>query len=178
MGHARGAGESECRLVTDTAHSGVSEGHEEHENGREEGQKKLQRCTLILYVCPCVFVRGMSAKGLQMDIDDTGTIEYSEFISAALLATNAIAKEDLIDAFNKMDTDSDGAVSSKELLTVLKDYASEQEAKNMINDMEQHHTAEQDGKITRTEFMTAIWTKSGAMEEEVLSAEVSGKQSS
>ena len=31
----------------------------------------------------------MSALGLQIDIDDTGTIEYSEFISAALLATKS-----------------------------------------------------------------------------------------
>merc|ERR1712139_732493 len=49
-----------------------------------------------------------------MDIDDTGTIEYSEFISAAMLVTKSVAQDDMIEAFNKLDTDADGTVENED----------------------------------------------------------------
>jgi len=153
------------------------------------------RCTFIQMdkdnsgmICIDEFQSAMQSTGMDekqvkklfedMDIDGTGTIEYSEFISTALLVNNAITKEDLIDAFNKLDTDADGSVNSKELLTVLEDYASVDDAKKMISEMEQHHSAKRDGKVTRAEFMAAVWEKSDVKEMEVASADASEEESS
>jgi len=77
-----------------------------------------------------------------------------------------------------LDTDADGSVNSKELLTVLEDYASVDDAKQMISEIEQHHSAKRDGKVTRAEFMAAVWGKCDVTETEVLSADASGQQSS
>lgn len=91
-----------------------------------------------------------------MDIDETGTIEYSEFISAAMLVTKSVAQVDMIEAFNKMDTDADGTVENEDLLKILQGVVSEQEAQDLIKEMEQMAGGNKDGKISRQEFMATM----------------------
>lgn len=70
----------------------------------------------------------------------------------------------MIDAFNKLDTDEDGDVEIEDLLIVLKGFVSEAEAQEMIHEMEQNASGDKDGKVSRREFMAAMWQKASTNE--------------
>ena len=56
---------------------------------------------------------------LNADIDQSGSVDYSEFLVAAMNTLSILSKEKLEKAFNAFDKDSSGKISMEELKQVL-----------------------------------------------------------
>ena len=55
----------------------------------------------------------------QVDIDNSGLIDYSEFVVASMNSQNLLTNEKLRSAFNMFDKDGSGSISAEEIKAVL-----------------------------------------------------------
>jgi calcium-dependent protein kinase len=57
----------------------------------------------------------------QVDTDNSGYVDYTEFISAAMSKQKLLNKKNLTSAFNAFDKDGSGSISAAEIREVLGD---------------------------------------------------------
>jgi len=104
--------------------------------------------------------RGMSTEDIQnafgaIDQDGEGSIQYSEFIAAAL-DTSATAQESAVEAaFQKLDLDSEGTITPDELKQVLPPGLDEEAVNNILDAAD----SDGDGAICLAEFKAMIHGK-------------------
>lgn len=84
----------------------------------------------------------------EIDIDGSGEIDYSEFVTAAMNRQNFLTKDRLESAFGAFDTDQSGAISIQELKAALGRYIKADEWDDMIRDVDING----DGEIDFDEF--------------------------
>ncbi|GAU17532.1 hypothetical protein TSUD_340760 [Trifolium subterraneum] len=87
------------------------------------------------------------------DVDNSGTIDYGEFI-AATLHLNKVSKEDnLAAAFSYFDKDGSGYITQNELQQVCKEFGMEDvHLEEMIREVDQNN----DGQIDYNEFVAMM----------------------
>lgn len=83
-----------------------------------------------------------------LDNDKSGEISYSEFLTALVDWEKELSSEKLTKAFNEIDVNKDGALSSRELMAVLGTDYSEEQFANFIKEADING----DGKIDFSEF--------------------------
>jgi calcium-dependent protein kinase len=79
---------------------------------------------------------------MQADVDNSGTIDYGEFI-AATLHLNKVGKEDnLAAAFSYFDKDGSGYITQNELQQVCKEFGMEDvHLEEMIREVDQNNVS-------------------------------------
>ena len=88
----------------------------------------------------------------QIDTDNSGNIEYTEFISACIEKNVYLNEQKLKDAFNLFDSDKSGKISRNEIEKVLKLGVNSKE----IDAIMAKHDINKDGEIDFKEFMTMM----------------------
>ena len=88
----------------------------------------------------------------QIDTDNSGTIEYTEFISACIEKNVYLNEQKLKDAFSLFDSDKSGKISRDEIEKVLKLGVNSKE----IDSIMAKHDVNKDGEIDFKEFMTMM----------------------
>lgn len=68
------------------------------------------------------FQTRLSCELLQADIDNSGTIDYGEFLAATLHLNKMEREENLVAAFAYFDKDGSGYITIDELQTACKDF--------------------------------------------------------
>lgn len=94
----------------------------------------------------------------QADIDQNGTIEFGEFVTAAMKHDELHSIKKLQNAFNAFDTDKNGSIDKEELMKVFEfseDYNAE-EIESMIKEVDDNGN----GQIEFEEFKQMIDRKS------------------
>ena len=86
---------------------------------------------------------------LGCDIDGTGKIRYSEFLAATIEAHGAINEEKIAEAFDRLDCDDSGFISTKNLVEIL---GKEFPVKDIDNIIEEADITG-DGRISYEEFL-------------------------
>lgn len=86
---------------------------------------------------------------LGCDIDGTGQIRYSEFLAATIEAHGAINEEKIAEAFDRLDCDDSGFISTKNLVEIL---GKEFPVKDIDNIIEEADITG-DGRISYLEFL-------------------------
>lgn len=90
----------------------------------------------------------------QMDTDQSGFIDYNEFVSASIDKEIVTQNEKLMEAFKMFDKDNNGAISPQEIKDVLGfggNY-SEKEIDQLIKEADQND----DGEISFDEFVVMM----------------------
>ena len=79
---------------------------------------------------------------MQADVDNSGTIDYGEFI-AATLHLNKVGREDnLVTAFSYFDKDGSGYITQDELQKVCKEFGMEDvHLEEMIQEADQNNVS-------------------------------------
>jgi len=90
----------------------------------------------------------------KIDSDHTGLISYSEFISASLSTSVKLNEERLCAAFDRLDPDNSGFIDATELGNLLQGTVDQEDIDKMISDADA--TGENDGKISKAEFVTLV----------------------
>jgi len=85
----------------------------------------------------------------QIDTDNSGNIEYTEFISACIDKNVYLNEEKLKEAFNLFDSDKSGKISRDEIEKVLRLGPNSKE----INAIMAKHDTNKDGEIDFKEFL-------------------------
>jgi calcium-dependent protein kinase len=86
----------------------------------------------------------------QIDVDQNGKIDYTEFIAATVQESNYNKKEKIFEAFSMFDKDNSGFITKDEILNALKAQKSqEKEIEKYIQDVDKNG----DGKIDYKEFV-------------------------
>ena len=113
----------------------------------------------------------------RIDSDNTGHIEYSEFVIATMNEKELLSNEKLRHAFNQFDVDGSGYVTRDELVEILS-YFQEVDKdldSDAINRIIQHVDVDEDGKIDFDEFSAMMFrTAEDAVVEESLREESQG----
>ncbi len=85
----------------------------------------------------------------QIDTDNSGSIEYTEFISACIDKNIYMNEEKLKEAFNLFDIDKSGKISRDEIERLLKLKGNSEE----VNAIMEKHDINKDGEIDFKEFL-------------------------
>ena len=86
----------------------------------------------------------------QIDVDQNGKIDYTEFIAATVQESNYNKKEKIFETFSMFDKDNSGFITKDEILNALKAQKSqEKEIEKYIQDVDKNG----DGKIDYKEFV-------------------------
>ncbi|KRX08237.1 Protein kinase-like domain [Pseudocohnilembus persalinus] len=91
-----------------------------------------------------------------IDVDQNGTIDYNEFISATMNLKTALSQKNLKQAFQLFDLDGDGFITAKEIKTVL-DNGKTKNAK-IWADLIKEADTDGDGQISFQEFLKFMKT--------------------
>ncbi|KAG5183568.1 hypothetical protein JKP88DRAFT_245204 [Tribonema minus] len=97
---------------------------------------------------------GMSAQQIGeifsgVDMDNSGKLDYTEFLAATVETMGFLAEEKIMEAFNRLDEDGNGVITDMELRKLLgKDYKFE-DVEAMIAEADKNR----DGRIDFDEFM-------------------------
>ena len=83
-----------------------------------------------------------------------------EFIAATLETRGAIEDEQILAAFDKLDTDNSGYISKGDLCTILGDTFSMQDCDTIVNDLLAEADADKDGRVSYDEFLQLFRQKS------------------
>jgi calcium-dependent protein kinase len=83
------------------------------------------------------------------DIDGSGKIRYTEFLAATIEARGAISEERLAEAFDRMDSDDSGYISTENLKEMFGDDFPEEEIEAIIKEVD----PTKNGKISYSEFL-------------------------
>ena len=92
---------------------------------------------------------------LGCDIDGTGMIRYSEFLAATIEAHGAINEEKIAEAFDRLDCDDSGFISTKNLIEILGKEFPLQDIDNIIDEAD----ITGDGRISYEEFLLLFDTQ-------------------
>lgn len=92
---------------------------------------------------------------LGCDIDGMGTIRYSEFLAATIEAHGAINEEKIAEAFDRLDCDDSGYISSKNLIEILGKEFPLKDIDNIIDEAD----ILGDGRISYEEFLNLFDTQ-------------------
>ena len=87
-----------------------------------------------------------------IDTDNSGCIEYTEFISACIQKNVYLNEEKLKDAFKLFDADGSGKISRAEIEKVLHIGKHSKE----IDEIMSKHDTNKDGEIDFTEFLSMM----------------------
>lgn len=92
----------------------------------------------------------------QIDTNNSGEIDFSEFLVAAAAEYKEMSKKRIEQTFRLFDLDGNGYIDRKELLQVLGAIEmSDEEWKHLIDDVDK----DRDGKISIAEFADLLTTK-------------------
>ena len=96
----------------------------------------------------------------EADADDSGTLEFEEFLEIVLknLGNNADPLESLIHAFDTFDTDKDGLISAFELQSILAHHG-EKLTLEEIDQLIASYDCDRDGKLSWDEFCSIFFTE-------------------
>jgi calcium-dependent protein kinase len=83
-----------------------------------------------------------------VDVDKSGSIEYSEYLSAAINKEKAFSEINLKSAFSHFDTDKSGKISAAELRKAIALGCSEDAIKEFMKEFDEN----KDGEISFEEF--------------------------
>ncbi|GFH56531.1 hypothetical protein CTEN210_13007 [Chaetoceros tenuissimus] len=108
---------------------------------KQEFKKQLKHLSLNDEALEKMFSR--------IDIHQTGSILYNEFIAATLEAQQHIEESQLRDAFDNMDSDSTGFISKENICHVLGDTCHDEYVDKMMEVVD----ANKDGSISYNEFI-------------------------
>lgn len=86
------------------------------------------------------------------DTNNDGTIDYTEFITAAFDKKKLLSQENIRRAFNMLDADEDGAISTSELQEVFQGQVSAHSSTQFWQDIMNQVDANKDGFISYDEF--------------------------
>lgn len=79
---------------------------------------------------------------MQADIDNSGTIEYGEFLAATLHMNKMEKEENLLAAFAFFDKDGSGYITMDELQQACKDFGlSDSQLEDMIKEIDQDNVS-------------------------------------
>lgn len=84
------------------------------------------------------------------DLDNNGTIEFSEFVAAAMNQEEKLSVKKLQDAFSAFDTDKNGSIDKEELMRVFE--FSDEYNTSAIEEMIKEVDENGDGQIQFNEF--------------------------
>jgi Ca2+-binding EF-hand superfamily protein len=87
-------------------------------------------------------------------VDQTGEIKYVEFLAATIEAQGAISEERLAEAFDRLDSDDSGYITTDDLGEFLGDKIAEEEINAIMKEAGITH----DNEISYSEFF-ALWEK-------------------
>ena len=85
-------------------------------------------------------------------MDQTGEVKYVEFLAATIEATGAISEERLAEAFDRLDADDSGYITTKNLRELLGNEVPEEDINAIIKEADITH----DNRISYSEFL-ALW---------------------
>lgn len=91
-----------------------------------------------------------------IDIDGTGKVHYSEFLAATIEAHGSIDEERLAEAFDRIDSDDTGYITTSD----LKEFLGEDIPDKYLTDIIEEADIRQDQRIAYDEFL-AMWTDAG-----------------
>lgn len=106
-----------------------------------------------------------------VDVDDNGLIYYNEFLASTLESQGQLAELRLAEAFDRLDSDGSGFISKEDLLSILGNEGSEEYINQLIDEVDY----EKDGKISYQEFIIAFQGQKEKEIENVIGANVQGK---
>jgi calcium-dependent protein kinase len=86
----------------------------------------------------------------KVDVDDSGAIDYSEFVVASMNEKNLLSNNKLQSAFKMFDKDGGGSISTDEIKQVLSFGQNLEES--VVNDIIAQVDANGDGEISFDEF--------------------------
>merc|ERR1712228_829122 len=86
----------------------------------------------------------------KVDVDDSGAIDYSEFVVASMNEKNLLSNNKLQSAFKMFDKDGGGSISTDEIRQVLSFGQNLEES--VVNDIIAQVDANGDGEISFDEF--------------------------
>jgi calcium-dependent protein kinase len=101
-----------------------------------------------------------------IDVNRTGVINYTEFLSATLETRGRIEDERIAEAFDKLDTDNRGFISKENICTVLGSKCTAKECDDIINELMEEVDADKDGQISYEEFLSMFREKHRASVDE------------
>jgi calcium-dependent protein kinase len=91
-----------------------------------------------------------------IDIDGTGSVHYSEFLASTIEAHGSIDEERLAEAFDRIDSDDTGYITTSN----LKEFLGEDISDKYLTDIIDEADIRQDKKIAYDEFL-AMWNDDG-----------------
>merc|ERR1712167_168907 len=94
-----------------------------------------------------------------IDLDNTGLISYSEFLSATLSTTHKLTEDRLLQAFNDLDPDHSGTIETSELKGLLEGFADDVEITKILDQVDK----DGDHRISREEFLSLCQQNSESM---------------
>lgn len=100
----------------------------------------------------------------QMDMNDSGEVDYMEFIGATIMSQKNVNKPSLLSAFSILDRDGDGLITKEDLVAALGNVFSEVEIEEMIS------ARTSAGKLTFADFKVLMLSKAGTRLSRVTSA--------
>jgi calcium-dependent protein kinase len=90
---------------------------------------------------------------LQADIDNSGSIDYGEFIAATMHLNKVEREDNLFAAFSYFDKDSSGYITQDELQKACEEFGiGDAHLEDIIKDIDQDN----DGRIDYNEFVTMM----------------------
>jgi len=143
-----------CQLVTKTERENVAKifrAYDKNGDGllsREEIRQGFEN-----HYIEGVDIESFDAIFDQVDIDGSGTIDYSEFIIAAMHRNQLLNRERLTAAFKMFDQDGDGSITWTEIKRVLSSATENQISAEHIRDMIKQADIDGDGCLSVNEFI-------------------------
>lgn len=91
----------------------------------------------------------------KIDVNRSGDISYTEFLTATSATRAASSKSTMMAAFDRMDADGSGYLEVAELTEILHGYFTKDEVKRLLGNAD----ANRDGRIGREEFVRLLASK-------------------
>ena len=105
----------------------------------------------------------MVRRSRQQDLDGSGKIRYTEFLAATIETFGKIGEDRLAEAFDRLDSDDSGYISTENLTEMLGPDFPKEEIDEIIREADLYG----DGRISYAEFL-ALWEGHHGEERQVL----------
>jgi hypothetical protein len=96
-------------------------------------------------------------------LDQTGEVKYVEFLAATIEATGAISEERLAEAFDRLDSDDSGYITTDNLRELLGSEVPEEEINAIIKEADLTN----DNRISYSEFL-ALWENKNESKRDIM----------